>query len=113
MTPKDVIDLAKEKEAKVVDVRFTDLIGQVQHFSIPATALNEEKFEEGLPFDGSSIRGFKAINESDMLLIPDPNTAYIDPFMDVTTEEAPMLPDFRRRQFTDPRKLVYGGLGHP
>ena len=85
MTPKDVIDLAKEKEALVVDIRFTDLIGQVQHFSIPATALDEDKFIDGLAFDGSSIRGFKAINESDMLLIPDPSTAYIDPFMAVTT----------------------------
>ena len=85
MTPKDVIDLAREKEAKVVDIRFTDLVGQTQHFSIPATALDEDKFESGLPFDGSSIRGFKAINESDMILIPDPNTAFIDPFMDVTT----------------------------
>jgi len=85
MTPKDVIDLAKEKEAKVVDIRFTDLVGQTQHFSIPATALDEDKFDNGLAFDGSSIRGFKAINESDMILIPDPNTAFIDPFMDVTT----------------------------
>src|SRR5207249_9307408 len=85
MTPKDVIDLIKEKEARVVDVRFTDLFGQVQHFSIPASALDEEKFTEGLAFDGSSIRGFKAINESDMILIPDPATAYIDPFTEVST----------------------------
>ncbi len=85
MTPKDVIDLVHEKEAKVVDVRFTDLIGQQQHFSIPAGNLDEDKFAEGLAFDGSSIRGFKAINESDMILIPDPDTAFIDPFFDVTT----------------------------
>jgi glutamine synthetase len=85
MTPKDVIALVKEKEAKVVDIRFTDLFGQQQHFSIPASVLDEDKFEEGLAFDGSSIRGFKAINESDMLLVPDPATAYIDPFTDVVT----------------------------
>src|SRR5450432_840124 len=85
MTPKDVIALVKEKEAKVVDIRFTDLFGQQQHFSIPASALDEDKFDNGLAFDGSSIRGFKAINESDMILIPDPATAFIDPFMDVTT----------------------------
>jgi glutamine synthetase len=85
MTPKDVIDLAREKEARVVDIRFTDLIGQQQHFSIPADALDEDKFADGLAFDGSSIRGFKAINESDMLLIPDPDTAFIDPFFDVVT----------------------------
>lgn len=85
MTPKDVIDLVKEKEARVVDVRFTDIFGQTQHFSLPASALDEEKFEEGFAFDGSSIRGFKAINESDMLLIADPDTAFIDPFFEVTT----------------------------
>ena len=85
MTPKDVLDLVKETEAKVVDIRFTDLPGQQQHFSIPAALLSEEQFTDGLAFDGSSIRGFKAINESDMLLIPDPSTAYIDPFTDVTT----------------------------
>src|SRR5687768_17082420 len=84
-TPRDVIDFVKEKEARVVDIRFTDLIGQVQHFSIPATALDEDKFADGLAFDGSSIRGFKAINESDMLLIPDPATAYIDPFTEIET----------------------------
>ena len=76
MTPKDVLDLVKETETKVIDIRFTDLPGQVQHFSIPATHLSEDTFTEGLAFDGSSIRGFKAINESDMLLIPDPSTAY-------------------------------------
>ena len=72
MTPKDVIDFAKEKEAKVVDVRFTDLPGQMHHFSLPAHLLTEDTFVDGLAFDGSSIRGFKAINESDMLLMPDP-----------------------------------------
>src|ERR1700761_1909027 len=79
MTPKDVLDLVKETETKVIDIRFTDLPGQVQHFSIPATHLSEDTFTEGLAFDGSSIRGFKAINESDMLLIPDPSTAVVDP----------------------------------
>jgi len=109
MTPKDVIDLAKEKEAKVVDIRFTDLVGQTQHFSIPATALDEDKFADGLAFDGSSIRGFKAINESDMILIPDPDTAFIDPFMDVTTLnitcdiEDPITRDIYNR---DPRQVA-------
>ncbi len=84
-TPKDVINLIKETEAKMVDIRFTDLVGQIQHFSIPAGLLDEDKFEDGLAFDGSSIRGFKAINESDMILHPDPSTAYIDPFFEVTT----------------------------
>ena len=109
MTPKEVIDLAREREAKVVDVRFTDLFGQQQHFSIPAAALDLDKFAEGLAFDGSSIRGFKAINESDMLLIPDPNTAFIDPFFAVTTLnivcdiEDPIT---RERYNRDPRQVA-------
>jgi glutamine synthetase len=85
MTPKDVLALVKEKEAKVFDVRFTDLLGQQQHFSIPAAILSEDTFADGLAFDGSSIRGFKAINESDMLLIPDPDTVFVDPFAEETT----------------------------
>ncbi len=109
MTPKDVLDLIREKEAKVVDVRFTDLIGQQQHFSIPAQNMDEDKFTEGLAFDGSSIRGFKAINDSDMILIPDPDTAFIDPFFDVTTLvitcdiEDPIT---RERYNRDPRQVA-------
>ena len=72
MTPKDVLKMAKEKGAKIVDLRFIDLPGLWQHFSIPVSELSEGIFEDGLGFDGSSIRGFQTINESDMLLIPDP-----------------------------------------
>ena len=75
MTPKDVLKLAKEKGAKIVDLRFIDLPGLWQHFSIPMSELSEGIFEDGLGFDGSSIRGFQTIDESDMLLIPDPSTA--------------------------------------
>jgi glutamine synthetase len=78
MTLKDVLAMAKE--AKIVDLRFTDLPGLWQHFSIPASELNEDIFEEGIGFDGSSIRGFQTIDESDMLLFPDPATAVMDPF---------------------------------
>src|SRR3989338_4962365 len=85
MTPKDVLKLAKEKGAKIVDVRFIDLPGLWQHFSIPVSELDEGIFEAGLGFDGSSIRGFQTIDESDMLLIPDPNTAQMDPFTKVPT----------------------------
>src|SRR5437660_5132950 len=85
MTPREVIDLATEREAKIVDVRFVDLPGTWQHFSMPVTVLTEDLFEEGIGFDGSSIRGFQKINESDMLLIPDPDTAFIDPFTDIAT----------------------------
>ncbi len=85
MTPKEVIDLATEKEARVVDLRFVDLPGLWQHFSIPAANLNEDLFGEGIGFDGSSIRGFQKINESDMLLVADPDTAFMDPFTEVAT----------------------------
>lgn len=85
MTPKEVIELAKSKEAKVVDIKFCDLLGSWQHFSIPASTFEEEMFTDGLGFDGSSIRGFQKIDESDMLLIPDPDTAFMDPFTEVPT----------------------------
>ena len=79
-TPKDVLGLMKESGAEIVDFRFCDLPGLMQHFSVPASELNEGLFEDGIGFDGSSIRGFQEIQESDMLLVPDPDTAYMDPF---------------------------------
>src|SRR5688572_21614150 len=84
-TPKDVLALAKDSGAQIVDLRFSDLPGLMQHFSIPASELSEDSFEDGLGFDGSSIRGFQEIQESDMLLVPDPDTAFIDPFTAHTT----------------------------
>ena len=85
MTPKDVLKMAKEKGVRIVDLRFIDLPGLWQHFSIPVSELNEGIFEDGLGFDGSSIRGFQTIDESDMLLIPDPSSAQMDPFTAVPT----------------------------
>jgi glutamine synthetase len=79
-TPADALRLARERGARMVDLKFTDLFGTWQHFSVPLRAISEESFEEGIGFDGSSIRGFQAINESDMLLLPDPSTAILDPF---------------------------------
>jgi glutamine synthetase len=79
-TPKDVLDLMKNENVEVVDLRFMDFPGIWQHFSIPARELDEDTFENGLGFDGSSIRGWQAINESDMLVKPDAATAFIDPF---------------------------------
>jgi glutamine synthetase len=73
------------KDVKMVDVRFIDLPGTWQHFTIPVRRLNEELFTEGLPFDGSSIRGFQEIHESDMLLLPDPDSAFIDPVANIPT----------------------------
>ena len=85
MPVKDVLELAKKNKVEIVDLKFVDFPGLWQHFSIPATELNAELFEEGLGFDGSSIRGFQSINESDMILLPDADTAMIDPFSEHST----------------------------
>ncbi len=81
----DVQKLAKEHEAKIVDLKFMDFPGLWQHMSLPIKLLTEDLFEDGFGFDGSSIRGWKSIHESDMIIIPDPDTAMIDPFMKPTT----------------------------
>ncbi|HDI52272.1 type I glutamate--ammonia ligase [candidate division KSB1 bacterium] len=80
-----VLALAKESEAKILDLKFMDFPGLWQHFSLPISSLEESLFEEGAGFDGSSLRGWQTIHESDMLVIPDPSTAFIDPFMQPTT----------------------------
>src|SRR5947209_20494408 len=85
MSVKDAIKLAKDKDAKIVDLRFIDMPGLWQHFSIPVADMTEELFADGIGFDGSSIRGFQTIDESDMLLFPDPATAQMDPFTKVPT----------------------------
>ncbi|HPU56363.1 MAG TPA: type I glutamate--ammonia ligase, partial [Verrucomicrobiota bacterium] len=84
-TPKSVIEMAKKNGARMVDIKFVDTFGAWQHFSCPINELTEEVFEEGLGFDGSSIRGWKSIEASDMLAIPDPRTAFIDPYCAVPT----------------------------
>ncbi len=81
MTPKEVIALASDRKCRYVDLRFNDFPGTWQHFSIPVEALSEDCFESGFAFDGSSIRGWKSIDQSDMLVVPDPATAFVDPFM--------------------------------
>lgn len=85
MTPKDVVKFSGENNAKMVDLKFLDFIGIWQHFTIPVSELKEEIFEEGLGFDGSSIRGWQPIHASDMLVVPDPSTAVMDPFMEEAT----------------------------
>ena len=85
MTPQDVLALCRERDVKAVDFRFMDFPGLWQHFTIPVNKLDLDVFEEGLGFDGSSIRGWQAINESDMLLVPQPETAVIDPFAQLKT----------------------------
>ncbi|HXQ30731.1 MAG TPA: glutamate--ammonia ligase [Steroidobacteraceae bacterium] len=85
MTPADVVKLIKDKEVKYADLRFTDTRGKEQHVTIPSRYVNEEFFVDGKMFDGSSIAGWKGINESDMILMPDPATAVLDPFFEETT----------------------------
>ncbi|AKT43353.1 type I glutamate--ammonia ligase [Chondromyces crocatus] len=80
MKPKEVIAFARENDCKFVDLKFIDLPGIWQHTTIPASRLDEDLFEEGIGFDGSSVRGWQPINASDMLMTPDPTTAKIDPF---------------------------------
>ena len=85
MSPKEVLALCRERDVKAVDLRFMDFPGIWQHFTIPVDKLTEDVFEEGLGFDGSSIRGWQAINESDMLVVPQPETAAMDPFTTLPT----------------------------
>src|SRR6266540_3763144 len=82
---QEVIARARESGVQIVDLKFTDLPGSWQHFSIPVGELTPELFGEGIGFDGSSIRGFQKIHESDMLLMLDPSTAFIDPACSVPT----------------------------
>ena len=84
-TVADVMKMVKENEIKFVDFRFTDTRGKEQHVSVPVSHFNEEKFSGGHAFDGSSIAGWKGIEASDMQLMPDPNTANIDPFFEEPT----------------------------
>jgi glutamine synthetase len=78
--PSDVLKLGRDNDAKFFDIRFSDLPGLMQHFTVPFDEVGEEVFDEGFGFDGSSIRGFQEIQESDMILVPDPATAVMDPF---------------------------------
>ena len=85
MSAADVLKMIKDKDVKFVDLRFTDTRGKEQHVSVPSKVFNQDKFDSGHAFDGSSIAGWKGIEASDMLLMPDPDSARIDPFLDETT----------------------------
>ncbi len=85
MTPAEVLNMMEEKGVKFVDYRFTDTRGKEQHVTVPAHTVDEDIFDSGKMFDGSSIAGWKGINESDMILMPDPATAVLDPFFDEPT----------------------------
>lgn len=109
MKPEEVIAFAKERGVKMVDLKFVDLPGMWQHFTIPLSELKPGVWEEGMNFDGSSIRGWRAINESDMTVKPDPKTAKIDPFMSVPTLSLicdVVHPDTHEPYERDPRQIA-------
>ena len=85
MSPQEVLEFAKKNDARQLDLRFTDIPSLQHHVSYPITQLELDSFEEGFGMDGSSIRGWAAIHESDMLLIPDASTAFMDPFAETPT----------------------------
>ena len=114
-TPAEVLDLVREKKLDIVDLKFTDLPGTLQHFSIPAGALDESIFRDGIGFDGSSIRGFQAIHESDMLLVPDPTTAHVDAICRVPTLSLVCDvrdPITREKYWRDPRYIAQKAEAH-
>jgi glutamine synthetase len=109
MTPNEVVNYTAENGCRMMDLRFMDFLGTWQHITIPVSELNEDVFTEGFGFDGSSIRGWQAINASDMLIMPDPATARIDPFMSTST--LVMICDIRdpvtgERYSRDPRNIA-------
>ncbi|UCD11684.1 MAG: type I glutamate--ammonia ligase [Nitrospinaceae bacterium] len=109
MSPKEVVEFAKKNNARIVDIKFMDLLGTWQHFSVPVSELVEHLFDEGLGFDGSSIRGWQAINASDMLVMPDSTTAVIDPFMAIPTVSliGNIVDPITKEKYTrDPRNIA-------
>ncbi len=115
MTPKEVIALAKEQGCKILDLRFMDFPGMWQNTSYPISELTEDVFEDGFGFDGSSIRGWQAINESDMLLMPQAETAFIDPFLEFKTLclICNIQDPITRQDYTrDPRNIAKKALAH-
>ncbi|MEE8510374.1 MAG: type I glutamate--ammonia ligase, partial [candidate division NC10 bacterium] len=109
MTPKEVPKFARDHGARMVDLKFMDFPGMWQHFTVPISHLDETMFEEGVGFDGSSIRGWQAIHASDMIVLPDPETAVMDPFTAVPTLSliCNILDPITREQYTrDPRNVA-------
>ncbi len=108
MTPREVLALCREREIRAVDLRFMDFPGTQKHFTVPAKTLSERSFEEGFGFDGSSMRGWQAINESDMLVVPQAETAFVDPFMDRTLAMTCNIQDpiTREDYAKDPRNVA-------
>jgi glutamine synthetase len=113
--PAEALDWAAKTGAELVDLRFTDLLGSWQHMTIPLAGLDEDSFEEGLGFDGSSIRGWQGISESDMLLIPQAETAFLDPFLEAPTVSilCEVIDPLTREPYPkDPRRLARNAEEH-
>ncbi|MBI1756475.1 MAG: type I glutamate--ammonia ligase [Fimbriimonas ginsengisoli] len=110
MKAKEAVAFVNENDAKIIDIRFTDLMGTWEHFSIIPRDFDEAMIEEGLAFDGSSIRAFQSIDQSDMMLLPDPATMFMDPFTEVQTAVIicdVIDPQSRQRYSRDPRHVAY------
>lgn len=115
MNPQEAIDFAYKYGAKMVDLKFTDLLGTWQHLTIPVGQLKTNVFEEGLGFDGSSIRGWRDINESDMVIMPDPATVKMDPFTQVPTVSFicdVVMPETNVPYDRDPRQIAKKALNY-
>lgn len=115
MTPQEVMKMIKDKGIRMVDLKFCDMIGTWQHFTISSSTFEQAFFEEGLGFDGSSIRGWKGIEESDMVVVPDPKTAMIDPFMEVPTLSLScdvVLPETLEPYNRDPRQILKKAIAY-
>ena len=115
MTPREVLAYLREKEVRAVDLRFMDFPGLWKHVTIPAEALDEAAFEDGIGFDGSSLRGWQKINEADMLLVPQPDTQFLDPFRsDVTLAVVCNIqdPSTREDYSKDPRNVARKAVNH-
>jgi glutamine synthetase len=112
MTPKDFFEFTKKNNAKMIDLKFTDLLGTWQHCSFPIDTWDEDTFKDGVGFDGSSIRGWQGIHVSDMLAVPDPNTAVIDPFFKEPTVSviANIVDPITKEDYSrDPRHIARKG----
>jgi len=115
VTPKEVLALVRQREVTTVDLRFMDFPGVWQHFAIPADALTEETFEDGIGFDGSSVVGWRAINEADLLVVPQPETALIDPFraQPTLTMVCNIQDPITQQDYTrDPRNIARKAVSH-
>ena len=115
MTPKEVLALIRQREVTSVDLRFMDFPGVWQHFSIPADTLTEETFEDGIGFDGSSVVGWRAINEADLLVVPQSDTALIDPFTErpTLTMICNIQDPITQQDYTrDPRNIARKAVSH-